>query len=846
MFYTYVERVGNKILHIGYKNGKKFIKKENFIFKLALEDEEGKFNTGWKTIYGKPVYFKEFEKFWDAKEYYDKYKNFIKIHNYISPEIQFISEKYSQKIEYNVNDVRIWFYDIEVYSEKGFAKPENPTGEIVSIAIYDSKEKEYYIFTLKPFETKPFEKEHKVKVNHLLCSDEKELLIGFMNLIQELKPDIITGYFSEIFDNPYIVNRIKFLFGEEALNNLSPIKRGVKVREKKLQNGKVIYNINIPGITLIDYVELIKKYFVNSFESYSLDFISKTIIKDEKIKYEEFDNINDFYRKNPQMYFEYNLQDTRLLVKLEEKLKFIELLMSIAYMAKSNFNDVLGTIKVWDAFVYNILKEKKIVIPPEKEHNSCEDYPGAYVHNPKPGLYEWILSFDLNSLYPHIIMQWNISPECFIEKERLSVNQEEIDKRLLKMEIDLSEYRKKNYAVAGNGCLFDTSRKGFVAKIMEDVYKTRKAVKKKMLDMEKEIEKLKNNLEENHHKIQRMEEEANQLNLQQMALKVLLNSFYGAYANRYFRYYDLRFASAITLSGQWAIKHMMRWLNGYFQKKFNYKPVIYADTDSIYLNLKPLVDKKFKGKGTKEEITHWLEKLALEKIQPLIEKGYKKLQAYTGCLENKMVMKLEKISYKGLWKAKKKYAILALYEEGVYLHEPELKVTGIEIKRSSTPALVKDMLKEIVILIMKKPELVQEKIAEFKKKFMNANYKDIAFPRGATDVRKYTISGDNFKSGTPIHIRGAIVYNRYIDKKGLNLPKIDNGDKIKFLYLIEPNPLNSYVISFPKRLPDENLIKYVDYEKMWEKAFLQVVNDILNAIGKEELTSKKTNLMDFF
>jgi len=825
---------GNDIYHIYYDNDKKFIDKvPDFQMTLAVETDE---QSDWHTLFGKPVKLKQFG-IKNAKKFYQENIELYPIYDYINPEYQFIAQYYPDEIQYNINDFRVWFYDIEVYQEKGFAKPEDPYGEIVAITIWDTKSKCFYLLTSKPFDTINIE-EH---IKHIQAKNEKGLLKAYIKLIHKLKPDFIIGYFSETYDDPYVINRMKRVLGEEfTKNNLSYLKLPIYEKERMNENNKKVQEFFIPGITLIDYVQLIKKYLGYNLESYSLNYVAGKFLKSAKVDYEKYDNINEFYKQNPQKFFEYNIQDVRLLKQLDEYFGFLNLLITLSYLTKVNFKDMLGTLVPWDVYVYNYLQKRQIVIPPNKKAER-QSYAGAYVKQPEPGIYHWVITQDLNSLYPHLIMQFNISPETLIPQQYVDVNWSEIDDKLLYQKIE----PPKDCILAGNGYCFRKDKIGFASKIMSYLYEKRKKLKQQMLEKEKVVEEAK---KQGKHEqvIQQLINEFQKLKLKQLALKVLLNSFYGAYAHPYFRYFDIRLATAITLSGQWVIRYMENYIESVFKAKgYKGNKVIYCDTDSIALNMSEYVEKHCYSM-TDEQIVKQLETFSFNILQPkVIDVGYKKLAKYVNANENKMKMKLEKIAKYGIYKAKKKYALLTLYEEGVFFNEPELKVTGIEIKRSSTPEIVKKYLEEALILLMKQPEQLKAKIKQWYDDFMKQPYTEIAFPRGATDIEKYT-QPEGFKPGTPIHIRGCIVYNRLIDKYDLPLPKLENGAKIKFLYLKEPNPIQSYVISFSNKLPLPELEQYIDKQTMWKKAFYNVIEDLVKSINREDLLSKQNNLKSLF
>ena len=518
-------------------------------------------------------------------------------------------------------------------------------------------------------------------------------------------------------------------------------------------------------------------------------------------------------------------------------MKLIELALTMAYDAKVNYNDVFYQVRMWDTIIYNYLKKKGIVIPPKEKTDKDEKYAGAYVKEPNPGVYDWVVSFDLNSLYPHLIMQYNISPETIIEERHPTASVE----RILKEEINFEMY--KDYAVCPNGAMFRKNKKGFLPELMEKMYGERVIFKKKMLAAKQQYEKTPTDA---------LKKEIARCNNIQMAKKISLNSAYGAIGNQYFRYFKLANAEAITLSGQVSIRWIENKMNEYLNKLLQTEEVDYviaSDTDSIYLNLGPLVTKFFGNKSDdKAAIVGILDKICQEKLEPFIECSYQALADYVSAYEQKMSMKRENIADRGIWTAKKRYILNVWNSEGVAYTEPKLKVMGIEAVKSSTPAPCRQMLKESFKIMMSGSEdAMIEYIDQCRSKFKKLAPEEISFPRSVSDVTKYKSSSDIYIKATPIHVRGALLYNHYIKKGNLThkYSLIQNGEKIKFCYLKKPNIIHENVISFIQDFPTElNISKYVDYDLQFDKAFLEPLRIILDAIGWS--VEKTANLEMFF
>jgi DNA polymerase elongation subunit (family B) len=390
--------------------------------------------------------------------------------------------------------------------------------------------------------------------------------------------------------------------------------------------------------------------------------------------------------------------------------------------------------------------------------------------------------------------------------------------------------------------LFKTDGQGFLPEMMETMYNERVIYKKRMLKAKKEYEKTKD---------PKLVREISRCHNIQWARKIALNSAYGAVGNQYFRYYDVRQASAITTAGQFIIRFIETKVNEYLNKilkthdKLDY--IVASDTDSIYVTLDKLVEKTCEGKDN-EQICNFLNKVVDSRIEPFLEKCFGELADYTNAFKNCMVMKREVIANKGIWVAKKRYMLNVLDEEGVRLSDPKLKIMGIEAVKSSTPQVCRGKIKEAIKIIMGKEQSDLHKfIAEFKKEFFQMSAEQISFPRSCNNLRKYRHSNDVFIKGTPIHVKGALIYNHQLKQfnLGRKYPYIQEGDKIKFLKLVEANPFKFDVISYITKLPKEfKLQEYIDYETQFEKTFLDPMRFILQAIGWEH--EPKASLEAFF
>jgi len=433
------------------------------------------------------------------------------------------------------------------------------------------------------------------------------------------------------------------------------------------------------------------------------------------------------------------------------------------------------------------------------------------------------MSFDLNSLYPHLIMQYNISPETLVANEKVKNMSVE---KLLNREVDTSVL--KDATMTPNGALFKTTQKGFLPELMQKMYDDRVKFKQLMLEAQKDYEKTKD---------PKLLRDISKFNNIQMAKKISLNSAYGAIGNVWFRYYNILVAEAITTSGQLAIRHIEHSLNQYLNKILDTRDedyIIASDTDSVYITFDKLVGKVLKGEHDKSKIVNFLDRVAKEKIEPFIDKSYQDLADYVNAYEQKMQMKREVIADKGIWVAKKRYILNAHDVEGVRYKEPKLKIMGVEAVKSSTPAACREKIKEALTIIMNEDDKVLNTfIQDFRTEFMTLKPELVAYPRSVNGLLKWTESHNLFKKGAPIHCKGAILYNHLLKEKKLQgkYPFIQEGDKIKFLHMKIPNTYQSTSISFMTKLPEElNLHNIVDYDMQFEKSFVEPLKFITKII----------------
>ena len=829
-FYTNVQMVGDQILIRGYEDGKRFSNRDVYKPTMFVSSKR---ETKYKTLTGdyvepvKPGTIKE------TREFISKYDGVdgFKLYGFERFIYQFISDNYPEdQIEFDISKIKLVTIDIETKSENGFPDVESASEEILLVTIQDYTTKEIITWG-----TKSFDNTHD-NVDYRLCNDEHHLLNSFIQWWIENTPDVVTGWNCEFFDIPYIAGRLNRVLGAKLMKRLSPW--GLVTQSDIVVRGRKNFIVDIGGVSVLDYMRLYKwSPGTPNQESFRLDYIAQQELGQQKLDHSEFDTFKDFYTKGWQKFVEYNIIDVKLVDRLEDKLKLIELALTMAYDAKVNYQDIFFQVRLWDCIIYNELKKRNIAIPQKVGSKKDEKYAGAYVKEPIPGKYDWVVSFDLNSLYPHLIMQYNISPETLIEQRHPSAT---VD-RILAEEINFELY--KDNAVCANGAMYRRDKRGFLPELMQKYYDERVIYKNRMIKAKKAYEK---------NPSKSLEKEIARCNNIQMAKKISLNSAYGAIGNQYFRYYKLENAEAITLSGQVSI----RWIENRMNQKINHilktkdiDYVIASDTDSIYLNLGPLVEVIYKEREkTTESVVGFLNKICEVEFEKYIESSYETLASYVNAYDQKMIMKRENIADRGIWTAKKRYILNVWDSEGVRYSEPKLKIMGIEAVKSSTPAPCRKAIKDALKVMMSgtEDEMI-DFIDQFRKKFKSLPPEEISFPRTVSDVVKYKGRNAIYEKGTPIHARGSLLFNHHVKRLGLEgkYSLIGNGEKVKFCYLRSPNPIHENVMSFIQDFPREiGIEKYIDYDLQFEKSFLDPLKIILDVIQWN--VEKTASLESFF
>ena len=871
-FYTNVSLYKDNLIVRGYENGIEYQNRIAVEPHLYIDDPTGQ--SEWRTINGKPVIKKKFPNITGDPEkrkregkkedgvpegimaWRTKNENKINMYGLQTSKswyyiyYDYLSSTYPDQVKYDPSKICVANIDIEVAADEGFPDIELAEKPVTAIAVQVGKK----VIVLGCGDFVSQDPNHR----YFKCDDEADLLMKFIDVFSILNPntkkkkkikwiskkdpvpgtwpDVLTGWNVERFDVPYLINRMNRVIGRNNAKKLSPW--GMLDKNSRLEAMTGFKGWDIVGISIIDYLAAYRKFTYTQQESYSLDNIAHVELGERKLDYSEYDGLMGLYKENYQKFIEYNIKDVLLVQRLDDKMKLLELMYAIAYDAKVNLNDAFTSVRLWDVMINNYLNEKKIVVPRVGDGYKERQNVGGYVKDPvfntketptgkENILHEWIVSFDLNSLYPHLIMQYNISPETFrgMHPEKTSIE------NILNGAYNDIDNPEDN-TIGGSGAMYTKDFRGFLPTLMEQVYKDRVVWKNKLIEAKKKGD----------------ENEISRCDNMQMAKKIQLNSAYGALANPYFRWFKLEYAESITASGQLSIRWIEKKINEYMNEKCKPKKwkdyVVAIDTDSVYVTMKDIVTEPERG-------VDQLHNFTTDIFEPLIDEWYDELAKYVNAYEQRMVMKREVIADKGVWTSKKHYALNVWDNEGFRMKTPYQKVMGIESVRSSTPKICREAIKSALRIMLNENETrFVEYIEDFRKEFYSLPFEDVAFPRGVSELEKWedrrkTTIG--IKKGTPIHVRGSITYNnlayqhKLIGKYGI----INKGDKIKFCYLKTPNPAIEHVISVPNTLPKQfGLDKYIDYEKQFDKSFLEPIKSIAYAAGFKTDASK--TLEDFW
>jgi len=748
--------------------------------------------------------------------------------------------KENEKPEFNQFPLRTLFIDIETYSPDEFPKPDDPQHPINIITVYDSLRKHFITWGLKQY--------HKKIENttYIHCKSEKDLLSKFVNYFTSDYPDILSGWNSEFFDVPYIVNRITRILGEDETKRLSPVGyiRPIMFTGKF---GREQVHWHIEGVSCVDYLDIYKRFCPVLRESYKLDAIGETELGENKIDYGDT-NLTSLADDNWELFVEYNIQDVNLLVRLEEKLQYLSLLRMIAYAGLTTFEGALGSLSVITGLCAIRARTRDQRIPTfVKNNTSAEQNAGAYVGEPQKGFQENIVSFDANSLYPNVMITLNLSPET-----KIGVIEDKTDKEItirhvngqtftLTKENFVNFVKKEKIAISKAKVLFTQKEKGIIPITVDHYYKKRVEIKQQLAKLKRKAVHVKKDTPE----YRALKVEIDNLNITQHTIKILINTIYGYFGNKHSPLGDDELAESITLTGQAVIKESNRLLELYIKEKAGLtdeelakeSPIIYNDTDSSYISIKHIVKKlgiKMLDENGKVTPEYYKE---VQDIEDYLNKHIVVWgQQALGSTDCRFVFKREAIADAGLFLQKKRYVLHVLDSEGIPCNK--FKYTGVEVVRTTMPAPIKPYVKKIIetMLLTRDFSATNKIFNETYEIFKNLPIEDVAFVMGVKGYEKYAAQSDGFKTAKhmPIHVKAAYFYNILLDrfKTGKKYEKISSGDKVRYFYAQQPNKFGisvmGYKYGYPKEFGDTfNL----DYEMMFEKIIFSVIERFYEAVN---------------
>lgn len=771
---------------------------------------------------------------------------------------QYLIDKFghlNESPDFSKNPLKIFYIDIEIYSIGTFPVPTKANDAINLITVFDSLAKVYHTFALeKPYTPKlPNNKYYQFQT-------EAEMLQAFVNFWAEDYPDVVSGWNSEYFDIPYIINRINNVLGDDWSKKLSPVGQLFYRDDIRQKFGKTQGRWYINGISCADYLEVYKTFSRGEQSSYRLDNIAKVELGEGKINLNS-PNLAKLSDSNWEGFVDYNIQDVRLLVKLEEKLRYLHIMRMIAYKGLGTFEAAMGKVSiVTGAVALQAQKHGKII--PTFTHENMGNYAGGFVKDITPGMREGVVTFDANSLYPNTLISLNLSPETKIGKI-VSKTDTEVEVRLvngkvykLSVENFLKFVEKEKIAISKAKILFTQKQKGIIPEFVDNLYAERVRNRQEMNKIKYSQAHCKKG-SETYEKNELMIE---QLDIMQYTLKILLNSIYGVFANKHGPLYDIDLASSITLTGQAAIKQASEILNQYAKDRYSVTEEIthYNDTDSTHISLKPILDKLEDSLQTKDsgEITPKTYELVNElnaHLNTEIEKwGRKSLNS----LDPRFVFKREAICAVGIYEAKKHY-ILHIKDKGEDkpLACDEIKYVGVEVAKSTFSDSVKDLIKSIVETIVhtKDRKVSTDAYRQAYAVFKNLPVEEIAFRSSINDYEKYAGGVQGFIpiKHTPVHVKASLYYNKLLKEKLVDTvyDPINSGDKIKWIYTSPNNKYNIKCMAFIDKLPEELKEIKPDFEKMWEKTVAPAVDRLFESIQWKTVNLREEyacDLLEFF
>lgn len=824
-----------------------------------------------KTLDGKlarKVTFRNYQQYYVYQQ-----ENHKVLENQLRPEIQFLAERY-----YDIPDdqivpphLRVYYLDIECQGDSqkfpDITKADDP---ITLISVYDNITNTTISFGLHQY-TGKYAKEPWL--TYIQCESDRDLLKKFFQWMHDNPPDVVSGWNVQYFDLVYILNRSTNLFGEDNnwFSNLSPINI-TRTWKSKTSND---INIDIAGITILDLLDLYKWYSPKNLERHTLDYVCKHELNKGKVDYSEYKDLATLYKDNWNLYVEYNIIDCYRVYQLEKKLGYIKLVQSLSLLTKCPMKYYHTMTNLIEGMLITYFRRNNMCAP-RMSGGTQESYEAAYVKEPNPGRFDWVVDLDISSSYPHQIVTLNMSPETYYGRIKGLTEDEVVqyvkDKAFPpfdmmtsnglvhfaegKLETFHKALSKRMVSISPCGSVFVTSPIGVIPALEKYVFNKRSEVRSNIRSMIKTLPELRNNdLTETQEKIDRDES-------LQLALKVILNAVYGVTAVPYSRYFNANIAEAVCSCGRLSVKSGEKFVNkllnhptpdliGIIDKFGPYEQttksidyVLAMDTDSLFINLGTFLDNNI-GITWKEQPDD-IVKVLIRNIAGIIEnhvndQSYREVQRkYFNSNEEEFRIKFkqEMIAKAALFVKKKKYAVWVVDVDGSPVDE--IKTTGLEIIRSDTPEVVRPMLSDILEMILKGAEEIdiQTKVSKYKTELLNVSPGDIAVNMGIHGLTKYINDKNQSGKGAPWHVKGVANYRTLLQKLNLTdkYEDITDSSKIKVLY-VRKNPYNIESVSFREWPKEFSNILQIDYEKMVEKFFTGKIEILLVPMGKVDLLS---------
>ena len=763
--------------------------------------------------------------------------------------IDTFKDEYS-KPEFTKNPLKVCFLDIEVFSPDEFPEAKDAKHPINLITIYDNLSQTFYTWGNKPYTPS------RANVVYTQCSSEHNLLSKFLEFWENgYFPDILSGWNTDFFDFPYLINRITNLLGEDAAKRLSPLK-SLWCRKGIFVKGQELDRWYIHGISAMDYLEVYKGFARGLLESYALNFVAQHELGEGKLAINAT-NLATLSESDWQNFVDYNIQDVDLLVRMENKLQFFKIIRMLAYKGLTSFESALGKVSIVTGCVALEASRHGMVIPTFVEGPIRNEIEGGYVRDPERGLKTSIVSYDANSLYPNTIITLNISPETKVGK--IAAKNSDTTSLILTSgkEYTLPNEKFEQFvvneklAISKAGVLYTQKKKGVVPSLIDGLYSERVANKNQYVDLKKKLSKLTPDTDE-YRICKASMERADTI---QYVIKILLNSIYGVFANKFSPICDSDHAGSITLTGQSVVKQASVILDEYARSRHGVGTslTIYGDTDSTHITIQPIVDKLKLKLFDKNKVTSAGLDLIDKEMGTYLNDEIKKWSASEfRSIDPRYFFKRESICDVGVYLQKKRYIIHVLNDEGADINK--FKYVGVEIARSTTPKKAKELIKKVIetSLVMQDQNNANKLYKEVYEKFKSLGVDDIAIRGGLSDLEKHEVKAEGFKiaKGTPNHVKGAIWYNQLLKHRNLETKyeRITSGGKVKKIY-IAPNKYNIDTLCYPVSFPPEFNDFQVDYQEMFDTLIKPPILAVYEAVGwrlPDANNETQTDLFDLF